>query len=112
MVFLQHGMLDSADAFIMNKREGSPAFILADKGYDVWLGNNRGNRFSRTHINLNPDSWDKDEKRSFWDFSFQEMADHDALDNLAYVTNATGVEKVTWIGHSQGNTQMFYGLSS
>ena len=79
VVFLQHGLIDSSDAFVMNGRENSPAFILADAGYDVWLGNNRGNRFSRNHTSLDPDSWDKDVKYKFWDFSFQEMAEHDAL---------------------------------
>jgi pimeloyl-ACP methyl ester carboxylesterase len=86
VVFLQHGMIDSSDAFVMNGRLNSPAFILADAGYDVWLGNNRGNRFSRKHNTLDPDSWDKDVKFQFWDFSFQEMAEHDALSNLDFIT--------------------------
>ena len=92
VAFLQHGLIDSADAFIMNGFLDSPAFILAEEGYDVWLGNNRGNRFSRKHESLDPDSWDKDIKYKFWDFSFQEMADHDALSNLNYVTDKTGVK--------------------
>ena len=41
-------------------------FVLADNGYDVWLGNYRGNRYSRRHLTLNPDSlWNSD----FWQFS-------------------------------------------
>jgi len=40
--------------------------VFARAGYDVWLGNNRGNKYSRRHININPD---KDFKK-FFDFSF------------------------------------------
>jgi len=32
--------------WVMNRPENAPAFVLAKNGYDVWLGNNRGNRFS------------------------------------------------------------------
>ena len=48
--------VNSNDSFIS-------AFILADRGYDVWLGNARGNYYSKKHVSLDVD----DEK--FWDFS-------------------------------------------
>lgn len=40
----------------------SLAFQLAEVGYDVWLGNNRGNTYSRSHTILNSDDI------NYWDF--------------------------------------------
>lgn len=32
--------------WICNTAENAPPFILAEQGYDVWLGNNRGTRYA------------------------------------------------------------------
>lgn len=52
--------------FINRGPEQSIGLMLADAGWDVWLTNNRGNRFSRNHTTLDPD---KDVK--FWDFRYK-----------------------------------------
>ena len=50
-----HGLVDSADSWIINGRQNSIGFILADAGYDVWLANTRGNKYSERHLFYDPD---------------------------------------------------------
>lgn len=66
-IFMQHGLFDSADAWIANTPETAPAFVFARLGYDVWLGNNRGNSYSRKNTEINPDN----EEEKFFNYSFE-----------------------------------------
>jgi lysosomal acid lipase/cholesteryl ester hydrolase len=100
---LQHGLLDSSFGWMMNDKKESLAFILADLGYDVWITNNRGNRYSQEHTRYG--FFEKGNK--FWDFTWDDLAKFDLPANIEYIKKASGQEKVIYIGHSQGTTQMF-----
>ena len=106
VVLLQHGLLDSSDAWVCNYESRSIPFILANKGYDVWLGNNRGNKYSRNHVKFNPN---KD--KEFWNYSFHEMGEYDLPAIISFIKMKTGRSKISYIGHSQGTTQLFSALT-
>lgn len=65
VVFLMHGLLCSSADWVNMGPEKALAYILADAGYDVWMGNARGNTWSRKHITYNPNT-DSD----FWKFRY------------------------------------------
>jgi gastric triacylglycerol lipase len=46
VIFMQHGLFDCSDTWIINQGLLAPAFQMASAGYDVFLGNNRGNYYS------------------------------------------------------------------
>lgn len=104
-IFLQHGLLDSSDTWILNDEDKAPGFMLANKGFDVWLGNSRGNKHSRNHTKYNPNKG-----KQFWEFTFQHMADFDLPAVFTYV-NLVTKQKMHYIGHSQGTIQMHIALS-
>eukprot|EP01118_Nematostelium_gracile_P007348 TRINITY_DN2393_c0_g1_i1.p1 TRINITY_DN2393_c0_g1~~TRINITY_DN2393_c0_g1_i1.p1 ORF type:complete len:425 (-),score=103.16 TRINITY_DN2393_c0_g1_i1:5-1279(-) len=100
-LILQHGLFQCSGIFMMNEKD-SLAFYLAERGFDVWCGNNRGIFEGHTHLDTNDDE--------YWDWSIDELGKYDFPAFLQYVRNFRCVDKVSYIGHSQGNAQAFLGL--
>ena len=47
----------------------------------------------------------------YWDFSFYELGKYDQPAMISYILRRTGAPNLSYIGHSQGTTQMFSALS-
>ncbi|XP_076856340.1 gastric triacylglycerol lipase isoform X2 [Brachyhypopomus gauderio] len=106
VVFLQHGLLAAGSNWVTNLPNNSLGFFLADAGFDVWLGNSRGNTWSRKHVRLNPD------QKQYWEFSHDEMAKKDLPAVINFITKTTGQEQIFYVGHSQGTTIAFMAFST
>ncbi len=89
----------------ITEQERCLPFVLAEQGYDVWLGNNRGNKYSKKSTRFSPASTD------FWNFSMDQFAFHDIPDSIDYILNTTSQPSLSYIGFSQGTAQAFATLS-
>jgi pimeloyl-ACP methyl ester carboxylesterase len=104
-VLLLHGLVVTADSFILNQCAKSPAFTLADNGFDVWLGNLRGNHISYKHSKID------NEHEDYWDFSFEDFVDHDFKSFVDFIKSSTNSEKIIVVGHSLGGAVITNAIS-
>ncbi|XP_042314718.1 lipase member M-like [Sceloporus undulatus] len=104
-VLLIPGLIMESSPWVSNLPNNSLAFILADAGYDVWLGNVRGTTWSRRHQNLSIS------QQEFWNFSFHEMGLYDLPAMINVIQQTTGQKQIYYVGHSQGATLGFLAFS-
>ncbi|KAJ2954190.1 hypothetical protein O0L34_g2426 [Tuta absoluta] len=100
-ILLMHGLMDSSDCWVLQGRGAALAYVLADRGYTVWLGNARGNKYSSTHVNLTT------AQPQFWKFSWEEIGLYDLPAMIDYILEDGQNKSLYYIGHSQGTTSFF-----
>ncbi|KAF8881622.1 triacylglycerol lipase [Infundibulicybe gibba] len=106
VVYLHHGLLTNSELFVcLTDAQRCLPFVLVENGYDVWLGNNRGNKYSQRHTEYDANS------SKFWDFSIDHFARYDIPDSIDFILKYTQSEKLSYIGFSQGTAQAFAALS-
>lgn len=106
VTFLQHALMDSSAGWLLLGPGRALALQLADAGFHVWLGNARGNRFSRNHTTLQPD------QPAFWAWSWQQQAEFDLPASIGYVLATTQQQQLVFIGYSQGTMTALAALSA
>ena len=106
VVYMHHGLMMNSEVWVcLTERERCLPFELVERGYDVWLGNNRGNKYSKKSIHSTPT------EARFWNFSMDQFAFHDIPDSIAYILETTHQPSLSYIGFSQGTAQAFATLS-
>ena len=103
-VLIIHGLLMSSDSVLCGGKS-SLAHYLSSLGFDVFLGNNRGNKYSCMHKKLKP------KMQKFWDYSLDEFAKYDVPAMIKFILHKTGNKKLSIVGFSQGSAQVFAALS-
>ncbi|XP_031639226.1 lipase 3-like [Contarinia nasturtii] len=107
-VLLMHSLLESSNQWTV-LGENSLAYLLADAGYDVWLGNARGTQASRKHV-----YWSEHEtfpdplglEMKFWQYSWHEIAIFDLPELIDLILGWTNSKKLHYVGFSQGTTAL------
>uniref|UniRef100_A0ACD5ZVC0 Uncharacterized protein n=1 Tax=Avena sativa TaxID=4498 RepID=A0ACD5ZVC0_AVESA len=103
-VLLQHGVLVDGMTWLLGTPEESLAYILADRGFDVWVANTRGTRWSSRHVSLDSSS------REYWDWSWDDLVVKDMPNMVDYVSTHTA-QKPHFLGHSMGTLVALASLS-
>ncbi|XP_061962466.1 triacylglycerol lipase 2-like [Populus nigra] len=94
-VLLQHGLLMDGITWLLLPPDQSLAFLLADNGFDVWIANTRGTKYSRGHVSLSPDD------SAYWDWTWDELVTYDLPATFQYVHDQAG-QNLHYVGHSLG----------
>lgn len=96
-VLIQHGDYGDGAEWLGAYADGLPMHLqLAEAGYDVWIGNNRGTEYSQKHITLK--KWQPE----FWAWTWAEMGIYDDVANIKAIKEKSGADKAFYLGYSQG----------
>lgn len=105
-ILLKHGLGQSADVFFTNdyKKHSNIGFFYAKQGYDVWVANSRGNKYSSNHR-------DDEIYRSYFNFCLDDMAKFDIPAYYTKILSNSNFKKIMVFGHNFGTTEIFMAMS-
>ncbi|VDK53034.1 unnamed protein product [Anisakis simplex] len=105
VIFLQHGFVGSSATWVTNLPSQSAGFVFADSGFDVWMGNARGNTYSQEH---NRFTRNDDE---YWKFTFDQISKYDLETMIDKALNVSGQKQLSYVGYSEGCVTMLAKLA-
>ncbi|CAK8533110.1 unnamed protein product [Lathyrus sativus] len=103
-VIVQHGVLVDGATWFMNSPEQNLPMILADNGFDVWVVNTRGTKYSRKHTILDASS------QEYWYWSWDALVAYELPAVFDYVSKETR-QKIHYVGHSMGTLTALVSLA-
>ncbi|XP_059093434.1 lipase 3-like [Tigriopus californicus] len=106
-VFLGHCLLCTSAVFAFGPPTKSLAYVLADAGFDVWMGNTRGSTWSKNHTTLDTGMGSE----AFWDFGWDKTGRLDYSAEIDYILEQTSFDQLFVVGYSMGASQYLVLLS-
>ena len=97
VIFFQNGFAATGQSYFMLEEKSLP-YLLYEKGYDIWIGNNRGTKVSQNHVSKNSKKANSD----YWDFSMDDFVKYDIQSQINYIKKRTNAKKVDFVGYSEG----------
>ncbi|XP_050430203.1 lipase 3-like [Adelges cooleyi] len=98
---LLHALMGASDQWFLRDRQHDLPSVLANSGYDVWLGDFRGNIYSRDHIKLNAS------EPEYWKFSIDEWIYYDVPAMIDYVCQESGYDQIYLVTYSLSSAVFF-----
>jgi len=90
--------MDSSDSWLIQEDPISIPLRLIKEGYDVWLGNIRGNKYSSKHLFKSKDEPD------FYNFGVDEAAIYDFPAFINFALNKSNKKDLVLLCHSQSTS--------
>lgn len=106
VILALHGALLSSEIWVCQRQtRDNLVFALAEDGYDVWLANRRGTKYSQKHLLYKP------HEERFWDYSLDETIMHDVPAMVEHILGSTGMRSLSILGFSQGTAEALGALA-
>ena len=96
VMFLIHPFSTCSDCWFMCDTKRAMGSYFVNRGYDVWAFNQRGNKYSKGHV-------DKDiHPRDYYRYTMDEPATIDIPSCYEKIMEVTGKDQITLAGYSMG----------